>query len=243
MQLLRSGLKIMANSGTPLMRSSGQVPYIPTGYEGLQSQAATKRKIAESLLAAKMPDNARSWAQVLGHIAEAWAGKSLQKDADKADEQVRQAQLQANAVVQSGIEADVQSGMTPHELKLKWGGNPLAAERLKQFDQPMEFANGVAVNKYNVREGTQGPQNPTAMVIRDSQGNWQVNPSAVHAQRSATGLPVDGNATGTYPDPTGPAMGAYIQGQLPGSPEVKIMSDGTKAYRVNGEWYDNPEGK
>ena len=101
------------------MRSSGQVPYIPTGYEGLQSQAATKRKIAESLLASRMPDNARSWAQVLGHIAEAWAGKSLQKDADKADEQVRQAQLQANAVVQSGIEADVQSGMTPHELKLK----------------------------------------------------------------------------------------------------------------------------
>lgn len=265
----------------------------------MQSKAASKRKIAEALLAQGLQGpgpNARSWAQVLGSIAQAWAGKSLQKDADKADEQVRQAQLQANAVVQSGIEADAQSGMTPHELKLKWGGNPLAAERLKQFDQPLTNVNGTFVNTQNVREGSLAPQDPNALVHVRPDGGSDINVPRVVAGAASAGMPLT-DASGKpmpthYPAPGGPPpMGINapvvkaLMGQQPpvqmapqsllegwtkgpetmggqaaadasfaaqqprfevnaaGTQEVKKLPDGRMAYKINGEWYDNPEGK
>lgn len=295
-QLSESGVN-MATSGTPLMRSSGQVPYVPTGYEGLQSQAASKRKIAEALLAQGLagPGNsARSWAEVLGSMADAWAGKSLQKDADKLDEQVRQRQMQAAVVANQAYEADKANGMTWSELSLKYGGVPLLQERLKQDDHPLENINGVATDMRGTRPGTVLPQNRSADVLIDPQGNSVVNAAKVASVRAATGLPTDpGNPTGTFPDITkyapqgqapNPVVGALMGQQPPvqmapmsmqknwtmgpetmggqaaadasfaaqqprfevnaaGTQEVKKLPDGRMAYKINGEWYDNPEGK
>lgn len=276
------------------MRSSGQVPYVPTGYEGLQSQAASKRKIAEALLAQGLQGpgpNARSWAQVLGSIAQAWAGKSLQKDADKLDEQVRQQQLAANAVVQQGIEADVRNGMTPQELMTKWGGIPQAQERLKQFDQPLTNVNGTFINPRNVKEGSQAPQDPNALVTVGPDGSRNINIPRVVAGAASAGMPLtdaNGQPMPThYPAPgapNAPVVNALMNQQPPvqmapldlqqnwtkgpetmggqaaadasfaaqqprfevnpaGTQEIKKLPDGRTAYKVNGEWYDNPEGK
>lgn len=253
----------------------------------MQSQAATKRKIAEALLAAKMPDNARSWAQVLGHIAETWAGKSLQKDADKLEQQVREQQMQAAAVANQAYEADLAAGMPWSERSRKHGANPFLQERLKLDDHPLENVNGIATDMRGTRPGALLPQSPSADVLRDPQGNLVVNAAKVASTRAATGLPTDpGNPTGTFPDinkyaPQGqapdPVVGA-LMGQQPlvqmapqslmdswtkgpetvlsnpklaprfevnaaGTQEVKKLPDGRMAYKINGEWYDNPEGK
>jgi len=243
----------MATSGTPLMRSSGQVPYVPTGYEGLQSQAASKRKIAEALLAQGLAGpgaSARSWAQVLGSMAQAWAGKSLQKDADKMDQQVREQQMQANAVLQSGIEADVRSGLTPQELAVKWGGVPGGAERLKQFDQPLTNVNGTFINPRNVKEGSLAPQDPNALVNVGEDGSRSINIPRVVAGAAAAGMPLtdaQGKPMPThYPAPGGqpnPVVGALMGQPNAQAPEMKKLPDGRTAYKINGEWYDNPEGK
>jgi hypothetical protein len=83
----------MATDKIPLTMNKGQTPYIPTGYEGLQQGVARKRKIADALMQQGLEgpgSGARSWAQLLGSMAQAWAGKSIQKDADKAEAEVNQ---------------------------------------------------------------------------------------------------------------------------------------------------------
>lgn len=58
---------------------------IPTGYEPRQLSIERKRKLAEALMARGLnaPDNMRSWVQALGQLGQTWAGKSMQKAADK----------------------------------------------------------------------------------------------------------------------------------------------------------------
>jgi len=125
---------------TPLMANRGQTPYIPTGYEGLEQSVQRKRKIADALMAQGLQGpgaGARSWAQLLGSLAQTWAGKSIQKDADKEQSEIdakRQAAVQeANAA----FEADLAAGAQPSQIVQKYGSNPWLKERMKPFEDAM----------------------------------------------------------------------------------------------------------
>ena len=125
---------------TPLLANRGQTPYIPTGYEGLEQSVQRKRKIADALMAQGLQGpgaGARSWAQLLGSLAQTWAGKSIQKDADKEQADIdakRQAAVQeANAA----FEADMAAGLAPTEMVRKYGSNPWTKDRIKPFEDAM----------------------------------------------------------------------------------------------------------
>jgi len=117
----------------PLSEKASNTPYIPTGYEHVQSSIASKRKIAEALLASRMPDNARSWTQVLGNLAEAWAGRNLQKDADKEQAGVEEAIKAEAAKANAAFDADVAAGLPIDTMIQKHGGNRWLEPRMKPF--------------------------------------------------------------------------------------------------------------
>lgn len=124
----------------PLMANKGQTPYIPTGYEGLQSSVRRKRQIGEALMQQGLAgpgSNVRSWAQVLGSLAQTWAGKSIQKDADKEEASIAEKIKADVAAANQGFEADVQAGLAPELLVQKHGGNPWLKERLDPYEKAL----------------------------------------------------------------------------------------------------------
>jgi hypothetical protein len=299
--------------GTPIFQKQSSKPYIPTGYEGLAEKSRQKRALAEALMKAGLAgpgDQARSYTQLLGSLAQAWAGKRLLSDADKADEQIRQQQLQAAAVANQQIEADASSGMPYRELAIKHGGNPLLQDRLKAFDHGVERVGDKFIDPRAIRAGSYVEPSLGDDLIRNSDGTVSVNKAKAAAKVAQLGLPINDSVTGrpslgVYNDPTKPtppnpltsapgfarlspedqgfarehfpredpssqqriveALSQHIpQGSplggpgLPGGPspeqlklqprfpataQERTLSDGTKAYLVNGKWYDNPEGQ
>lgn len=148
---------------TPVLANKGQTPYIPTGYEGLQSSVQRKRKIADALMAQGLQGpgpNARSWAQLLGSLAQTWAGKSIQKDADKEEASIQE-KIKADVMsANQGFEADIASGLGPKELVQKWGGNQWLKERLDPYEKALQQG----------LENEQTFGDPIDM--QDAQGNW-----------------------------------------------------------------------
>lgn len=124
----------------PTMANRGQTPYIPTGYEGLTASAQRKRRIGEALMQKGLAgpgDNVRSWAQVLGSLAQTWAGKSIQASADK-EEGENQKKMQADiAAANQAFEADVQAGADPQTLVQKHGANPWVRARLAPYEKAL----------------------------------------------------------------------------------------------------------
>lgn len=186
---------------------------IPTGYEQLQRAAASKRKLAETMLSQGLaPDNnMQSWAQVLGHWAQTWAGKSMQKDADKMDTDVASKVLQDYQTKRQALQAAVAGGATPQQITEQFGNEPLLAEDLKPYSEA--FASGLKQNGEltnfggrMVRKGDvvgQYANDPNKMVFVNPDGSTQLNPVAV----TAAGIS-SGNLT-----PTG---GYQTTGQMPG---------------------------
>ncbi len=124
----------------PLLANRGQTPYIPTGYEGLQSSVRRKRQIGEALMQQGLAgpgNNVRSWAQVLGSLAQTWAGKSIQKDADKEEASIAEKIKAEVAQANQAFEADVQAGADPQTLVQKYGGNPWLKERLDPYEKAL----------------------------------------------------------------------------------------------------------
>ena len=186
---------------------------IPTGYEQLQLAAASKRKLAETMLAQGLaPDNnMQSWAQVLGHWAQTWAGKSMQKDADKMDADVASRVMADYQTKRQALQAAVAGGATPQQITEQFGSEPLLAEDIKPYTEA--FAAGLKQNGEltnfggrMVRKGDvvgQYANDPNKMVFANPDGTTQLNPVAV----TAAGIS-SGNLT-----PTG---GYQTTGQMPG---------------------------
>ena len=107
---------------------------IPTGYEQQQLASASKRKLAEAMLSQGIApdDHMVSWAQVLGHLAQTWAGKSMQHDADKMDGDIRSTILKDYQTKRSAFLQDSQT-MAPKDLVAKYGNEPLLQEDLKPY--------------------------------------------------------------------------------------------------------------
>lgn len=172
---------------------------IPTGYETQQRKAASKRKLAEAMLARGMETqpNMTSWTQVLGQLAQAWAGKSMQRDADKTDSEVNNLIREDYTRKRGGFLTDAQT-MQPMQLIEKYGGDPMLEDELKPYREAHQTAltgreklidyNGkVGVRLGDVAGGYNNDPNQSVHVV-DNQ--MVVNPVKVAAGVAAQGLPL-----------------------------------------------------
>jgi len=227
---------------------------LPTGYENLQKSAASKRKLAEAMLARGMEGvpNPVNWAQVLGQWAQSWAGKSMIKDADKMDADVSQQMLEAYNTKRSSLLADAQT-MTPQEVVAKYGNDPLlqddvkpyreaVAAKLKTDQEGFMGPDGIWHVKGNMKPGTYLPKLDDSIVLGPD-GKPKLNGMAIAAAMAKQGLgsngvPVeypDGTFQGSVgaPSPLGPSAGRPPSGMVGGKPY----------WIINGVPYDNAEGK
>lgn len=128
----------MANPPGYVSNNSG--PVIPTGYEMLQGRAAQKRKLADALMAQGLAgpgSDARSWTQLLGSLAQAWAGKSLGKEADKIEGNIRNEQLGQYQTFDRAFGEDVKNKLSAPEMIARYRGNPYAGDRLKPWEDAL----------------------------------------------------------------------------------------------------------
>lgn len=132
---------MMKDKETPILANKGQTAYIPTGYEGLQQSVQRKRQIGQALMQQGLAGpgaNVRSWAQVLGSLAQTWAGKSIQKDADKEEASIAEKIKAEVAQANQGLEADIAAGLGPRGIVAKWGGNQWTKDRVEPFAKAMQ---------------------------------------------------------------------------------------------------------
>ena len=204
--------------------------YLPTGYEGLQQSAAAKRKIADAMWASGMNGNPNkvSIAQVLGDLAQMWAGKSMGKEADKLDLEAKEAMGQDYRMQFAQFSQDAKV-LSPADMVAKYGSNPWFQEALKPYEGAMEagmkegqqmgFWDGQRwARKDQVAPGSYKANDPNSSVIRGQDGSWQINPVKITASIASQGIPVE---QGTYslPDPalSGQAPANVPQGMQPKS--------------------------
>lgn len=186
---------------------------IPTGYEQQQLAAASKRKLADAMLQQGLaPDpNMVSWTQMLGHLAQAWAGKSMQNDADKLDADVRSKILSDYNARRTGFLADSRT-MDPQQLVEKYGNDPMLQNDLKPYEDA--FAAGLKQNNEltsfggrMVRKGDvvgQYANDPNKMIFVEPDGQTRLNPVAVTAAAVSSGNIV-------------PTKGYAYEGRMPGA--------------------------
>ena len=202
---------MLKDNETPIMANKGQTPYIPTGYESLQGSVARKRRIGEALMQQGMAGpqgDVRSWAQLLGSLAQTWAGKSIQKDADKEEASIQEQIKQEVARANQGFEADLAAGLEPAQLVQKWGSNQWLRSRL----DPYEKALGEGLKnkqEYNAPVEMLGPDNKPVTVQMNKAGEARpiaggfslppvitnVNDVAVALQRQTPGTVLPQNLT------------------------------------------------
>jgi hypothetical protein len=245
---------------------------IPTGFEKQQNAAALKHKLAATMLeqGLKSRNDYTSWAQVLGQLAQAWAGKSLETEAGKAD-------ADTNAAIQSAYQARRQAfqndtkGLNPQAIVEKYGADPMLVEDVKPF--LAAFQSGLTRQAENYAGK---PVDPNALIIPTGNGGFTRNDAAVGARRAAAGFDSSGYpldfqlpgmggpqqaqastpeqrlaqamANGTVPPPADTSIpsGNPLDPNLakPQSPPPTHMTkDGRPAWFINGQYYDNPEGR
>ena len=150
----------MAITPTPLYQSKGNVPYIPTGYEGLRSDIASKRKIAEAMMAAGMAGpgvNARSWVQLLGSLAQSFAGTMMDRKANREE-----TDMNNNISINQGVsEANFNSaqamGATNDELTRQFGSDPnLADNPMMKIVQELALKGRIAKGDPYIANGPDG---------------------------------------------------------------------------------------
>lgn len=184
---------------------------IPTGYESLQRAAASKRKLAETMLAQGLaPDNnMQSWAQVLGKLGQTWAGKSMTKEADSMEADYA-TKLRGDYEGKLGqFYADAKT-LQPQELVEKYQHEPLVVDALKPYaeafasklsdDQKVKIVNGLAMRQGDIKPG-QVFNDPNASVWRDQDGQPVINGMGVAASMGRQGLGTEGQPM-AMKDPT-----------------------------------------
>lgn len=120
---------------------------IPTGYGQQEAEIASKRRLAEAMLQQGLAGpgaNARSPFQLLGTLAQAWAGRSGQKDADKLQGSLDQQKLADQAAAVEGLKTALANAQgDPSKLdptvmsNPRLQGNPLAGIMLDAWKAQM----------------------------------------------------------------------------------------------------------
>lgn len=202
---------------------------IPTGYEGLQQKAASKRRLADVMLQSGMgmAQNPQHIAQVLGALAQQWVSKDAGKQADKFELEAGQRMGEDYQRKFGEFQTDART-MQPDQVVAKWGADPMAGDWLKPYASTMEagmkegqqlgYHDGMTWGrKGDMQIGSAKPNDPNAGVVRDQSGNWIINPVATTAAIARQGIPIE-QGTMSMSDP---AMG----GQVPGMPQVAAGSE------------------
>lgn len=248
---------------------------IPTGFEKQQNAAALKHKLAETMLKQGLQsrNDYTSWAQVLGQLSQAWAGKSLEGEAGKADADTNAAILQAYQAKRQAFQDAVNKGLDPKTVVQQFGGDAMLADDVKPYVAAMSAGLSRQAENYAGK-----PFDPNSAVIEDGQGGFAVNPLKVTATRAGGGFDTTGfptrmampgqgapppamssadprerlaaaMANGTVPPPADTSIpnGNPLDpnlGQSPTTPPPTHMTkDGRPAWYINGQFYDNPEGR
>lgn len=195
-------------AATPNVVPASSRPYIPTGYETQSAEVQRRRALAQALMQAGLQSGPkRSYAEVFGQIAQAWAGKRLQKKADASEVEINASRQKDYQAANSDFEADARE-MTPEQLVMKYGSNPLLKDRLKPYEGAFEKrlvpdianVNGVWVDRNKQTPGSYAPADPSASVLRDGQGNFIPNAAAIASALRRQGF--SDVPTGAFADPT-----------------------------------------
>lgn len=101
----------------PLMSSTGQTPYVPTGYEMLDAQAAQKHAIANALLSESFSNTTPGWGGVMAKLGDAVAGKIVSNKAGKLEQNVLTQKMQGYQDSIAKVAAALQPGADPNTMR------------------------------------------------------------------------------------------------------------------------------
>lgn len=215
-------------------RVAGPTLNIPLGYESQQREIARRNELAQAMLSQglRQDDNMVSPVQVLGHLAQAWAGRSMQKDADKQqsglDDQIKAdytsrlqalAQAMQNPGQAGGTDPGITAAVDPMLAETPLGklAITLLGDR-KQQDQKYTTFGGQHVRQGDIPLGAYDNK-PDSQVWVGQGGKAQLNPliQTMTAIRSGQQVP------GAYPVETtmpgaAPGQAAAAPGQAVATP-------------------------
>jgi hypothetical protein len=138
--------------------------------------------------------NMRSWTQVLGQAASAFAGKRLDKKADKITDDMHQRMRDDYARKVAEFSAD-EGTLDPTKMTQKWRGDPMMTDNLDPYQDAMaaglkergEHTNfgGQWRQKGDIQPGEYEPNKPTDSVLRGPDNSFVINPVRTTASLSA----------------------------------------------------------
>lgn len=213
---------------------------IPTGYEPQQRKIASQRRLADIMLEKGLTPQANmsDWTQVLGQLAQTWAGKHLTSKADKSESGLEGqiAAQRAEAVRNFFTKAN-----TPNadlgQLYEEYSANPLLqdvakpymeafAKRTADKENRMMFG-GRLMREGDISPNAVDPGKPTDLIRSNPDGSLMTNMPAVNAQRIVGGygeLPVP-EGMGGVPG-TGVPMAALPPASVVSPPSTGTIEDG-----------------
>ena len=181
--------------------------YIPTGYESQRRSIERRQQLANSLLQAGLQQNngMTSWAQVLGQLGQALAGKIALNRADKREDALNTQIKQDYTNRVGAFNADIarQPDIDPQVIVSKYGSDPFLEESVKPYREAL--AAGLKERQQFVqdgdtwrRKGDLTPGQPVGarrndFVIPTPDGGMAVNPVRVTAAAMANGAAVPTN--------------------------------------------------
>lgn len=194
--------------------------YLPTGFEREQALAAQKAELAKAMLARGLANDTHmvSPVQVLGHLAQAWAGKSMQNSALNDQVAAGDKMLAAYQGALEGFNKDVTGGLSEGDLVQKYQGNPMLqqalAPHLAAYQHQLE-------KSFDTKDSaTSSLHNPQSWVIMGADGQLHLNPLRTTAAIAGAG----GNLTGLPQSMPYEAMMGAMQGAQ-GAPQVAPPPD------------------
>lgn len=210
---------------------AGPTLNIPAGHEHQQREITRRNELAQAMLSQglRQDDNMISPLQVLGHWAQALAGRSMQKDSDKLqntlDEQVRNdysSRMEKLIATMTGGGSDPsQAGMTA-AIDPILAGTPLGEVAIDRMKQNM--TQGDKFTTFGGRHMRQGDiplgaydNKPDSQVWVSPEGRAQLNPLI----ETLTAIKAGRQVPGDYP----------VETQMPGavpaipSPKVQLIPD------------------
>lgn len=201
---------------------------IPTGFENQQTAIERRRRIADAMLERGLtPQPARHVAQVLGQLAQAWAGKSLQRDADKMQTSLNddiRGSFQAKLTAFAMDEAKVKSGeMSAHDLVQKYRSDPMLESALEPYSKAMD-ARMTADQRVDYKLGIGEDGKPKTFAVSDA-GTIRDAPTGFSLPNTNMK-----EINGVFVDPTVMQAGDVA----PQDPNSMVIRDGAS------NWISNP---
>ena len=203
--------------------------HMPTGFESQQSRIAAKQKLAQMMLERGLREDPMvSPVQVLGRMAQTWAGKSGEDDAAKMQDRLATDVMAARQARRAALFSDAKT-LPLSEVAQKYGADPLLAEDVKPWMEAYQTSlkndqGYVAGDPFHRRHGDipQGqymPPDPTKsdLVLDPATGRLVPNGLLIGAKVASQGLPVavpgaNGQPQSLYPQsapaPTMPGQAA-----------------------------------